>query len=71
MKETTSLKNDISIIQQKLSERERVHFQNRDLVTKNCGQQSHIDKLKRDVQALQRKVEDMHSEKAQASKAAF
>lgn len=37
----------------KLVERERVHHQNRDLVTKNCGQQSQIDALRRKIQSLE------------------
>ena len=37
-KEIGSLRMELGQIQNKLVERERVHTQNRDLVTKNCGQ---------------------------------
>ena len=50
----------------KVNERERVHTQNRDLVTKNCGLQSLVDKLKKDVQALNRKNEQLSNENHQA-----
>jgi hypothetical protein len=43
----------------KLAERERVHGQNRDLVTKNCGQQSQIETLKRQAGDLRAKLEGM------------
>ena len=33
-------RSEIDALKQKLAERERVHGQNRDLVTKNCAQQS-------------------------------
>ena len=34
-------------IQKKLTEKERVYNQNRDLVTKNCAQASNIDRLRK------------------------
>lgn len=40
-------KQQIEDLKAKLTERDRVHAQNRDLVTKNCGQQSQIDQLRR------------------------
>ena len=36
-KEIGSLRIEMSTIQNKLNDRERVHYQNRDLVTKNCA----------------------------------
>jgi hypothetical protein len=46
-KEVTDLKMQLSQIQIKLNDRERVHQQNRDLVTKSCALQSTIDQLKK------------------------
>ena len=37
-KECQMAKQEIDELKQKLADRERVHHQNRDLVTKNCGQ---------------------------------
>ena len=42
VRECNQLKADMAQLQQKLQERERVHGQNKDLVTKNCAQQSTI-----------------------------
>jgi len=49
-------------MQNKLSERERVHNQNRDLVTKNSAQQSTIARLKKEVSDLNQKVQSMSAE---------
>ena len=49
-------------MQSRLNEREKVHQVNRDLVTKNCGQSSHIDKLLRDNKALKEKLEAAQNE---------
>lgn len=50
----------------KVAERERVHGQNRDLVTKNCGQASQIDRLKREAEGLQAKLAKAREAAAQA-----
>lgn len=42
------MKENYLNMQAKLLEREKVHNVNRDLVTKNCGQQSLIDRLQKD-----------------------
>ena len=52
VRECGQLKQDMSVLQNKLAERERVHGQNRDLVTKNCAQQSTISRLKKEIQTL-------------------
>lgn len=54
---------EIDELKQKLSDRERVYGQNRDLATKNCGQQSQIDMLKKQVNDLKGKLEGMQNEK--------
>ena len=46
-------------LKQKLAERERVHVQNTYLNTKNCGQQSQIEQLKRQAGELRAKLEGM------------
>lgn len=51
-KEIGQLRMEVNSLQMKLQERERVHTQNRDLVTKNCAQQSQIENYKRQIQAL-------------------
>jgi hypothetical protein len=56
---------EVNQLQMKLQERERVHTQNRDLVTKNCAQQSQIENYKRQIQALQNKFEELQNEKQQ------
>ena len=45
--ENNNLRADLQAMQRKLAEREKVWQQNKDLVTKNCGQQAQIDRLKR------------------------
>jgi len=50
-------------LKQKLAERERVHVQNTYLNTKNCGQQSQIEQLKRQAGELRAKLEGMQNEK--------
>lgn len=60
--ENNNLRTEVQAIQRKLSEREKVWQQNKDLVTKNCGQQSTIDRLKRQAEALQRRVEDLQAQ---------
>ncbi len=62
-KEIASCRMDVNSLQNKLAERERVHIQNRDLVTKNCGQQSQIDNLKRQMLQMTSKMEEMQTEK--------
>ena len=62
-REGLQLKAEIEEMKQKLQERERVHGQNKDLVTKNCGQQSAIDQLRRQVQELKAKLELMNNER--------
>ena len=52
----------------KFQERERVHLQNRDLVTKNCGQQSQIDFLKKQVEKLQKQLDEGTQERFNAAK---
>lgn len=53
---------ELATIKARLMERNRVHEQNKDLVTKNCNQSSHIDKLKKDNDQLKRKVEDLNQQ---------
>ena len=62
--ENNNLRAELQAVQRKLSEREKVWQQNKDLVTKNCGQAANIDRLKRQTEALQRKVEDLQSSQA-------
>lgn len=47
-----NLRMELSQLQDKLNEREKVYLQNRDLVTKNCSQQSQIEQLKRQKDAM-------------------
>ena len=49
---------DIGQLQSKYNERERVHQQNRDLVTKNCALQSQVDFLKKKVSDLESKLDE-------------
>ena len=49
---------DIGQLQSKYNERERVHQQNRDLVTKNCALQSQVDFLKKKVSDLETKLDE-------------
>lgn len=62
-KEIQVVRMELGTLQIKLSERERVHLQNRDLVTKNCGQQSQIDHLKRQVQKLEETVNELQADR--------
>ena len=48
--------------QRKLEEKNKVYNQNRDLVTKNCAQQSVIDRLKKEVKEKNDKIEDLQTE---------
>ena len=64
VRECGQLKQDMSVLQNKLGERERVHGQNRDLVTKNCAQQSTISRLKKEIQDLNNKMETMAADKS-------
>ena len=66
MKENQHLKKQIEEMKVKLQERERAHNQARDLVTKNCGLQSAIDRLKRDVKELKSKNEELTNERNNA-----
>jgi hypothetical protein len=59
---------ELSQINHKFQERERVHLQNRDLVTKNCGQQSQIDSLKKQVEKLQKQLDEGTQERFNAAK---
>lgn len=44
-------------MQAKIQEREKAHIMNRELVTKNCGLQSHVDRLTKEVQKLKDKLD--------------
>lgn len=55
----------------KFNERERVHLQNRDLVTKNCAQQSQIDSLRKQVEKLQKQIEEGTQERFIAAKVQY
>ena len=56
------LKQEAVEIQKKLHEKDKVYSQNRDLVTKNCSQQSWIDRLRRDAKEKDRKIEELTNE---------
>ena len=47
----------------KLHERTRVWQQNKELVTKNCGQQSHIASLQRQTETLKRRIDELEAAK--------
>ena len=61
-RECGALKDQAMEFQRKLQEKEKVYNQNRDLVTKNCSQSSAIDRLKREAQDKDRKVEELANE---------
>ena len=61
VKENNNLRSDMGQLRAKLAEREKVHKQNTDLVTKNCAQQSAIDRLKRRCDDLQKKSDDLQA----------
>ena len=67
-KEGHDFRQQIDELKAKLAERERVHAQNRDLVTKNCGQQSQIEQLKKINNDLKNKLEFMANEKVKIEK---
>lgn len=58
-KECAQQRAEMEELKQKLAERERVHVQNTYLNTKNCGQQSQIEQLKRQAGELRAKLEGM------------
>lgn len=62
-KESMQHRQEIEDLKSKLLERERVHAQNRDLVTKNCSQQSQVEQLKRRLNDMGTKLESMQNEK--------
>ena len=61
-RENKQLTDEVATLKARLVEREKVHQQNKDLVTKNCNQSSHIDRLKKQYDELKRKLDDANQQ---------
>ena len=61
-RENNQIKDEVANLRSKLNERERVYQQNKDLVTKNCGQASQIDRLRKENEELKRNMEQIKND---------